>query len=570
MLGFLKALKVNTKDKGIISLGDSLLKPQKIVLNTIFECLKSDQRYLYILKSRQMGCSTICLAFDLYYVMKNRGLSYAIMTHEYAAKLRFRSELRKYYESLPGGFKIPKLFDNQDMMGFLNGSEFHFFHSSTRLSREGKAARSYAHNAAHITEVAFLNNYEDLNSLEDSFSSHHPKRIYIYESTANGFNEFFYRWEAAKKGAGSKTLFLGWYLNELYRYPKTSLIYRQYSHPLSPEEKEFAKKIEAFYGYKVDMEQWAWYRYVLEERKRGDMVSMLQEFPHTEEEAFQFSGMKYFDSVKVSQEILKLRDNPPECETYYVRAQGNEITAFKSDYKYNLCIWEFPKPEEVYVMGCDPTFGASPDSDNAVISIWKCYKNKLIQVAELVDNMIDPVEFAKMIIFLGSLYNSAYVTLEITGCGIVTLREMDSQRASNFSLGFSLPEELRPKALAIREYFYRRPDTMGRSFLRHFKTTSATKEHIFSLFQACFNGDLLDIKSEELLEEMGRVIKDGTMISAPSGFHDDRVIAAALAIEGWHSSLRMSLRNMPEQGEEKPEIVMYKERIRRILECARQ
>jgi hypothetical protein len=56
---FCHALKIDSKERGVISLGDSLLGTQKWVLEHIIRGLEDDVHDFVTLKCRQAGISTI-------------------------------------------------------------------------------------------------------------------------------------------------------------------------------------------------------------------------------------------------------------------------------------------------------------------------------------------------------------------------------------------------------------------------------------------------------------------------------------------------------------------------------
>jgi hypothetical protein len=56
-----------------------------------------------------------------------------------------------------------------------------------------------------------------------------------------------------------------------------------------------------------------------------------------------------------------------------------------------LRVWEDPAPTGQYVIGCDPAWGRNDWADRSSISVWRCFADKLIQVAEYADSDVDVV-----------------------------------------------------------------------------------------------------------------------------------------------------------------------------------
>jgi len=439
-------------------------------------------------------------------------------------------------------------------MRFANNSIIHFLYTSKRITGQGKTGRGRGYNYLHATEVAFFNSWEDFDAIQASLSEIHPHRFYIYESTANGYNEFYDLYETAKNSPAMKAIFIGWWTKETYKLLKDSKIYKHYSYPPSKEEKEWIKAVKSLYNYEINMEQLAWWRYQLWDKYRGNKIFALQELPFFEDQAFQLSGSRFFDSVVIKKLEDQLRneikDRKIQQRNFRLSYDGTEFVFQEvPEEKANLKIWEFPDAINVYVMGADPTMGANPDSDNAVLSIWRCEEDKVYQVAEFVDNQVPPQVFARFILLLGGLYNGAFVNLEVSGPGQSTLKELDYLRAhgwlpENIVFDEETKEYLQTNIRYIKDYLYFRADSFRKSFLRHWKMTPETKVDLFQVFRGTLAENKIIIRSKELLKEMAKIVKNGSVIEAEGNMHDDRVIAAALAIEHYVRFLRGRIENL--------------------------
>jgi hypothetical protein len=177
----------------------------------------------------------------------------------------------------------------------------------------------------------------------------------------------------------------------------------------------------------------------------------------------------------------------------------------------------------------------------------------------LVDNQIPPQIFARYILLLGGLYNGAYVNLEVTGPGQSTLKEFDYLKAQGWVPDVVMDditkEVLQNNIRYIKDYLYYRADSFRRSFLRHWKTTPDLKVDLMQMFRGCVNEKKTIIRSKELLKEMAKVVKNGSIIEAESGFHDDRVIAAALAVEFWIRYIRGKVHSLKQSLTSGPKIL---------------
>lgn len=542
-------LVIFSKEKGKMRFSpDTWFYSQRYLVDTIFGAIESQShvRDFVILKGRQEGVTTILLALDLFWVQMFSGIKTGFLCHDYEARPKLREIIRTMYLYLPRTHKLPVTIDNRTIMHFANGSEILFFHVSSRESTKQSVARSQALTCIHATEAAFysVNDPEErvLKSLMISSAKTHPYRYTIIESTANGFNSFYDRFMEAKNNPSAKAIFIGWWARDDYRIPKNSVLFKEYGYPLTREEEKKIEIVKNLYNFEIDIEQMAWWRKELATTFNHDENYALQELPFYEDEAFRLSGYKFFDTFKLTEDFKKVKDLDPYY--IYIKADKDSLYLDLAHKKNgNLKIYEFPQDDEVYFIGADPSYGSSPDSDNAVISIWKGYKDKLIQVAEFKDSDVGAIEFAKICLFLCAFYKNAYLNMEITGVGQVIIKEMNDVKGRLTDLGqikmsaFANDinfEKLKANIPYIKEYLYTKQQTLKKNYIKFFATTGATKRPLLNQMRSVYQLGMLEIKSADLLDEMRFFVqKDNGELKAEEGKHDDRIIAAALAIEFW-------------------------------------
>jgi hypothetical protein len=88
------------------------------------------------------------------------------------------------------------------------------------------------------------------------------ERLYMFESTAQGFNMFHDMYKTAKRARTQRAIFCGWWRNEYYTVPADSNIYKVYwDGKLTGEEKEWHKDIKKLYGFEINSRQMAWWRW---------------------------------------------------------------------------------------------------------------------------------------------------------------------------------------------------------------------------------------------------------------------------------------------------------------------
>jgi hypothetical protein len=557
-------LHINSKDEGLIRFSpNKWWGSQKYLLKQLY-IADPEQRTFVILKARQLGITSLLNAFTLFYHQVLPNSKGAIFVADYSdIDIIRRTIVHDFYDLLDEKVRVILTHSSREGMRFANNSIIHFLYTSKRMTGKGKSGRGKGYNFLHATEVAYFNSWEDFWSVQQSLSDVHPLRLYIYESTANGYNEFYDLYESAKKSPAQKAIFIGWWQKETYSLDPKSKIYKYYSYPPSKEEKEWIKAVKVLYGYEIKMEQLAWWRWKLYESYNANKMFALQELPFYEDQAFQLSGNRFFDNVILKQleDQLneELRKGLIKERQYRLDFDGEEFILQESKTKPNLKIWEFPQANCVYVIGADPTMGANPDSDNAVISIWRCEEDKIYQVAELVDNQIYPQLFARYVLLLGGIYNGAHINVEVTGPGHSVVKEIDHLRAIGWVPEIEMDQDTKAfwqeNVKYMQDYLWYRADSLKRSFIRHYKMTPDCKVDLMQVFRGMVNEKKVVIRSKELLKEMKMVVKDGSMIEAQSGFSDDRVIASALAVEHYLRYMRGNIESLKRRIEKEKKVL---------------
>jgi hypothetical protein len=197
-------------------------------------------------------------------------------------------------------------------------------------------------------------------------------------------------------------------------------------------------------------------------------------------------------------------------------------------------MWERPVPGAKYVIGADPAYGSSPEADRSVITVYRCYADCIEQVAEYASAETSTKQCAWVIAYLGGLYKDVMVNLEINGPGISVDEEIQSLKQNTSSLA-AVNNPLFHNCLGnMRDFFYKRTDSMGGGLVRHWKTTNDTKWGMLNRYKDLFEQGKVKINSLHCLEEMRKiVISEGMVIEASGRNKDDRVIATGLAITAW-------------------------------------
>lgn len=531
---FCGQLRIATKEKGEMPL--RFLGSQRYLTQEVERGLANGIHTFVVLKGRQMGISTVMLAFDLYWLFSHIGLQGALVTDTDENRTLFRSYLVQYIDSLRGRLRTPPIEEhNRSQIILKNRSRMAYMVAGVR--KQGNLGRGHAVNFLHATECSSWGDEEGLASLYSTLAQTHPSRLYVFESTARGYNMFYEMWDAAKNASTQRAIFIGWWRNEIYQLEPTHPGYRMYwdGQPTT-DERAWIREVMELYGHSITHKQLAWWRWKMAEEIRDETL-MLQEFPPTEEYAFQLSGSRFFSAERINLAHRAAQ----KAERRFFRYKFGlhfEQTEFieTQEHMAELSIWEFPVPEGVYVLGADPAYGSSEWADNFSVSVWRAFADRLVQVAELATPAYNEAQFAWVVAHLAGNFKPCMVVLEMQGPGGAVFNELN-----NLKRFAGLPNNpnsgLYAVAAGIRDYLWRRPDSITGSMAYQFQSTSKEKLNMMSNFRSYFEREMLIVNSPELTSEMRNIRRDGDKVGGDGRAKDDRVIAAGLAIEGWNKWL---------------------------------
>jgi len=523
---FCSELKIETKEEGLKKMG-TLLGTQTYVMEEIQKGLQDDIHFFVILKGRQLGITTVSLALDLYWQFTHPGWQGTLVADTEENRDMFRSTLGMYIEGLPKEYKIPLIAHNRNQMVLKNRSRI-FYQIAGNKSRLGQGkAITYLHG----TETASWGNEEGLASLIASLAEKNPERLYLFESTAQGFNMFHDMYKTAKTAKTQRAIFCGWWRNEYYSVDPESSIYKVYwDGKLTPEEKEWTKDIKKLYNYEINSRQMAWWRWkMLEGIKDEDL--MYQEFPPTEDYAFVMTGTSFFSHSRCTDAAKISKKTDFDCYRYVFGQNFQDTEVVKSTERLGtLKIWQEPIDSAYYVIGADPAYGSSDWKDRFCIQIFRVYANGLDQVAEFATSEMNTYQFAWVIAHLAGAYKNSTLNLEVNGPGQAVINELRTLRRQASSIGGSTGRDLLDVLGSMTNYLWRRNDNLGGPGSSiGFLTTSSTKERMLAYMKDYFERTMMNVYSMDLLEEMKTIVRENGFIGAPGRAKDDRVIAAALA-----------------------------------------
>ena len=309
---FCSHMRISTKEKGEIPL--RFMGTQRYLIQEIEKGLKDGIHNFIVLKGRQLGVSTGTIALDLFWLFTHRGLQGALVTDTDSNRDLFRSYVVQYLNTLPRHLKVPIKSHNRSMLELKNNSIMAYMTAGTR--KGGGLGRGHAVNFLHATECSSWGDEEGLASLYSTLAAVNPDRFYLFESTARGYNMYWEMYEGAKESSTQKAIFIGWWRNEFYQIMPNTPAYRMYwdGRPTS-DERVWITEIYETYKHNITDRQLAWWRWKLAEEIKDENL-MFQEFPPTEQYAFQMTGSKFFSTERINFTYRKAEEAPYQSFRY--------------------------------------------------------------------------------------------------------------------------------------------------------------------------------------------------------------------------------------------------------------
>ena len=476
---------------------------------------------LIILKARQLGFSTLTEGLIFHACATRKNVNALIVAHREDATANLFRMSKLFYDELPAPVKPMLRASNAQELVFENPSKLR----SEREARPGLRSRIRCATAGgrgigrsdtlqcvHLSEYAFWPDGADgkastLAGILQAVPSL-PGTMVVIESTANGFEDFKERWDAAVAGENDfEPVFFAWFENPEYSMPVVP------GTEWTPEERDLKA------AYQLTDEQLQWRRWCIANNCGGSLDMFRQEYPASPGEAFLHSGTGVFDNEQI---VLRLERLPgPAGRGEFADGEWTESETGA------ITLYELPEEGVPYVLGGD-TAGEGSDYFTAIV-----IDNVTGRIVAKLRQKYSEPEYVRQIYALGRFYNDALVAIEtnFSTYPVMKLQEMEypnqysREREDTYtrqmkkSYGFRTDRQSRPRAIA-------------------------NLVEVFSLHPEWFT-------DRELLEEMLTFCyNEDHRPEALAGKHDDLVMGAAITYAVRHQQ-RMTVLTEPEKPREK-------------------
>lgn len=537
LYSLLSAVEIDTKEEGRTHVEPWM--SQRMVIDAVAKGLEEGVHEFVILKCRQVAITTVAAVIELFWCLANPGVQGAIIADRTDNLERLRRIFASLLETLPPEWRAAEhriITNNRNGMVFANRSTIDLLAAGSNPD----LGASRALNLMHATECAQWKSLAGVESLKASLARQNPNRFYVWESIASGFNWYFNHWQQAKVDRHMRAIFVGFWASPTYSIPKDDDDYKIYwDGRLTTDEIQRARYVRDNYGVTVTPEQIAWWRRESEFRAEE---YMLRHYPWTETECFISSGSHFFPGARTLEIAQALAQGAPYKGYRYIfedKFLASRIEQTTDRDEVMLRVWEPPEPGGVYVIGIDPSGGGGDDANDHSIQVFRCYADRLIQVAEFASNKPLTYQLAWVLCHLAGAYKDHIANLEITGVGAAVMPEVANLR----QLAMRGILQARPETDnildmigSVRWFLYKRVDTMGGAGnVLNFKANQDSKHMIYSEMRDSLMLRRIEIRSTQLIQQIQAIVEDEGWIGAgpDTGVNDDLVSAAVLAHHTW-------------------------------------
>lgn len=466
-------------------------------------------KFNIILKSRQLGMTTLSLGLMLYYASTIPYSNYLMLSYDGESVQNIFERLKQMYETIPDKIKTKQTRNNKTELVLSNGSRI-----SVKVAGTKELGRSFTCQMIHCSELAFWSEEQQergLLGLEQALAKN-PKSKIIIESTANGIGNNYYQLftNAYKEKSKYKAFFFNWYSNKKqfdYEYRIAEDRYKSQNHGMRLQEKDLTPYELELYKSGASLLQLMWRQWKLQD---CTLEQFNQEYPSIPEEAFVSTNVGVFDAETITE-----RYNYIPQPMGYKGMKPLPINLIPY-YGKGLYIYKGIKRTERYFGGIDT--GAGLRQDNSAVVILDSEGE---QVAVFYRNDVPVYKFAQLCYELGMYFNYCMYLPERNSYGLDIITRLRKE------MGYI-------QVLKIKKF----DKVKGtRSWDYGFYTDNVSKSKLISDFKEAFETGIVIVNDKETLDEMRIYVdKDGKMGNTKgSNNHDDLVIAYALAVQALKS-----------------------------------
>ena len=363
------------------------------------------------LKARQVGMTTLALAYFLYCMLFRPKAYILILSRGEQEAKELLEKLKNMYESLPSWMRSETLVDNNTEWRLKNGS--------VALSLSSHKGDSYSATHVLIDEAALL--YRSKISL---------KQVLLNLAPTVGLSGKMFLISKADKNRPESTF------NSMYR----------------GADRGKTEYVASFIPYDVvpgRTEAWYEKQEAMSKTIDGSLDFLFETYPRSPKEALLPKSVNkrfnytWLDRCFVEKEpILQITAEGEEGDPEAIDAWNELGMERKLPAIPGIRIYELPLPGETYYISGDPGEGNTSSDDSALNVFREGEGGKMFQVLAY-NEKVEPAIFASYLDMIGQFYNQAYVLYELNEHGRAVDLWMHDNSDLNLLRGWAATEKSR-------------------------------------------------------------------------------------------------------------------------------
>jgi len=461
---------------------------QEDVINCFLE-----YSYNIILKSRQLGISTLCAGYVAWLITFFKDKEVYTLATKGRVATNLISKIKLVLNNLPDWMAPKQLVDQRQNIELANGSR------AQAVATTDDAGRSESLNLLIIDEASFINN----SSIESIWLAAQPTLTTgiggdcIVLSTPNGVGTWFHQqWVKAEEGEKTKK-------------GDTEIMFHPIKLPwnVHPDrDKNWEKR---------------------ERSKLGDTG-----FSQEHECSFLQSGSNVVDLTELEfyMNYPTLKEEPDITKIPFIREPLEKTWMDK-----NLWIWEYPSYDKQYLVCADVSRG-----DGADFSAFHIFDvEKYEQVAEYKGKITTDL-YAHLLFNTATQYNNSFLVVENASMGYGVLTKIIELGYNNLYWTIKDPSNIN---LNNFDKFYYDPYNVPSNAVPGFTTSGKTRPLIISRMEEDIRKHEFVFHSKRLYNELTVFIWKGGKPEAMSGYNDDLVMSLAIGMYVRSTTLKLNVLN---------------------------
>lgn len=495
---FRNLLWIRTKDKRVVPFNAYPVQKKFV------EDINRKDRLLYrdiLLKYRQGGFSTAITADLFLETHFTPNVTTLSITQDDDTAINFFEIIQRYYDNLPEKLQFPLARSNVREMKYKDTDSKYIVYSARKgmsgLGKSSSLGRSFTINNLHVTEAAFIANFDALRMGLFQACGQMGARI-IIESTPNGPAGWFYEeiMRCMEKESNFAYHFYRWWDDPGYKVPLPEEEWDKVYNSMDDAEAMLVEE------WDLDAEQIAWRRMKVKDMGGGKkgLADFLQEYPEDDDSCWLVREKNVFDQDRLTDfHAPNCRREPIATESY----RGGDIIYY-----------EDPIEDERYIVGADTAEG-DPGHD------YSC--GQIIGVEDftqcaVIHGHYSPKNFAYALARVAKVYNGAMIGVERNNHGHSCINTLQNQIYY-------------PNIYFHMEYD---DDAQAKVLKPGFPTTVKTRPIMISEMTDSINSCEFEIQDKMTLQEARTFVWEGDKPMALGKLEghnrDDRIIALGIAI----------------------------------------